>query len=98
MDFDPTCGSEIRKTRPAVVLTFDAFNRARRTVMVIPLSTGPTPRPPLVVATASAGVGSVAVCDQARAVDKSRLIRCVGKLAATDLRAVEDGVRFVLEL
>ncbi len=98
VDFDPTCGSEIRKTRPAVVLTFDAFNRARRTVMVIPLSTGPTPRPPLVVATASAGVGSVAVCDQARAVDKSRLIRCVGKLAATDLRAVEDGVRFVLEL
>jgi len=40
----------------------------------------------------------VAVCDQARAVDKSRLIRCVGQLAITDLRAVENGVRLVLEL
>ncbi len=98
VDLDPTRGSDIRKTRPAVVLTADALNRARRTVMVVPLSTGPTPRPPLVVATGSAGAGSVAVCDQARAVDKSRLIRCVGQLAITDLRAIEDGVRLVLEL
>ena len=55
VDLDPTRGSEIRKTRPAVVLTADALNRARRTVVVVPLSTGPTPRPPIVVATASAG-------------------------------------------
>jgi mRNA interferase MazF len=98
VDLDPTRGSEIRKTRPAVVLTADALNRARRTVVVVPLSTGPTPRPPIVVATASAGAGSVAVCDQVRAVDKSRLSRCVGQLAITDLRAIEDGVRIVLGL
>jgi mRNA interferase MazF len=98
VDLDPTRGSEIRKTRPAVVLTADALNRARRTVVVVPLSTGPTPRPPIVVATASAGAGSVAVCDQVRAVDKGRLTRRVGQLATADLRAVEDGVRIVLEL
>ena len=98
MDLDPTRGSEIRKTRPAVVLTADALNRARRTVVVVPLSTGPTPRPPIVVATASAGTGSVAVCDQVRAVDKIRLTRRVGQLAIADLRAIEDGVRVVLGL
>jgi len=98
VDLDPTRGSEIRKTRPAVVLTADALNRARRTVVVVPLSTGPMPRPPIVVATASAGAGSTAVCDQVRAVDKSRLIRRVGQLAMADLRAVEGGVRAVLEL
>jgi len=98
VDLDPTRGSEIRKTRPAVVLTADALNRVRRTVVVVPLSTGPTPRPPIIVATASAGAGSVAVCDQVRAVDKSRLTRCVGQLAMTDLRAIEDGVRVVLGL
>jgi len=98
VDLDPTRGSEIRKTRPAVVLTADALNRARRTVVVVPLSTGPTPRPPIVVATASAGAGSVAVCDQVRAVDKSRLTRRGGQLAMADLRAVEDGVRIVLGL
>lgn len=98
VDRDPTRGSEIRKTRPAVVLTADALNRARRTVVVVPLSTGPAARPPIVVATASAGVGSVAVCDQVRAVDKGRLTRCAGQLAPADLRAVEDGVRVVLGL
>ena len=98
VDLDPTRRSEIRKARPAVVLTGDALNRARRTVVVVPLFTGPTPRPPIVVATASAGAGSVAVCDQVRAVDKSRLSRCVGQLAMADLRAVEDGLRVVLGL
>ena len=98
VDLDPTRGSEIRKTRPAVVLTANALNRARRTVVVVPLSTGPSPRPPIVVATPSAGADSVAVCDQVRAVDKSRLTRCGGKLTAADLRNVENGVRAVLEL
>lgn len=98
VDLDPTRGGEIRKTRPAVVLTANALNRARRTVVVVPLSTGPAPRPPIVVATPSAGAGSVAVCDQMRAVDKSRLTRCTGQLTAADLRVVENGVRAVLEL
>ncbi len=97
VNLDPTHGSEIRKTRPAVVLTVDALNRARPTV-VVPLSTGPSPRPPIVVATASTGAGSVAVCDQVRTVDKSLLTRRVGQLAAADLHAVEDGVRVVLGL
>ncbi len=94
----PTRGSEIRKTRPVVVLTADALNRARRTVVVVPLSTGPTPRPPIVVSTPSIGVDSVAICDQVRAIDKARLIRLGGRLAPADLRAIEDGMRAVLEL
>jgi mRNA interferase MazF len=98
VDLDPTRGSETSKTRPAVVLTADALNRARRTVVVVPLSTGPTPRPPIVVQTESAGAGSVAVCDQVRAVDKSRLTRRAGQLAKSDLREVEEGVRVVLGL
>lgn len=95
---DPTQGSEIRKIRPAVVMTADALNRARRTVVIVPLSTGPKPRPPIVVATPSAGSKSVAVCDQLRAIDKQRLTRAYGRLSASDLGAVEEGVRGVLSL
>jgi mRNA interferase MazF len=95
---DPAQGSEIEKTRPAVIITADALNRARRTVVIVPLSTGPQPRPPIVVATPSAGPGSVAVCDQLRAVDKQRLIRAGGRLSASDLGAVEEGIRRVLNL
>jgi len=98
VDFDTIQDGEMRRMRPAVVVTADALNRARRTVMVVPLASGPQPRPPIVVATPSAGEGRVAVCDQARAVDKARLTRTAGQLSAPDLKAVEDGLRRILEL
>ena len=81
-----------------MVVSADGLNRVRRTVVVVPLSTGPSPRPPLAVAVPSAGAGSVAVCDQLRAVDRARLTRAAGMLSREDLRAVEDGVRAVLQL
>ena len=98
VDFDAVDSGDMRPMRPAVIVTADALNRARRTVVVVPLATGPQPRPPIVVATPSAGQGRVAVCDQARAVDKARLTRTAGQLSAPDLKAVEDGLRRVLEL
>src|SRR5712692_8868418 len=98
VDFEPTQGAEIRKIRPAVVITVDALNRARRTVVVVPLSTGPQPHPPIVVATPSAGARSVAVCDQLRAVDKRRLARNAGRISGADLGAIEDGIRRIFEL
>ncbi|MCX7114276.1 MAG: type II toxin-antitoxin system PemK/MazF family toxin [Proteobacteria bacterium] len=64
VNLDPTRGGEIQKTRPAVILTVNALNRARRTVVVVPLSSSATPRPPIVVSVPSTGAGSVAVCDQ----------------------------------
>ena len=98
VNLDPAQGSEIRKTRPAVVMTADPLNRARRTIVIVPLSTGPEPRPPIVVPTPSAGPGSVAVCDQLRAIDKGRLTRNAGRLSAGDLQTIEEGIRRVLEL
>jgi mRNA interferase MazF len=41
---DPARSSEIRKTRPAAVISADGLNRARRTVVVVPLSTAPQAR------------------------------------------------------
>jgi mRNA interferase MazF len=98
VDFDVNTDGEMRRMRPAIVVTADALNRARRTVVVVPLATGPQPRPPIVVATPSAGERRVAVCDQARAVDKGRLTRTAGQLSPADLKAVEDGLRRILEL
>jgi mRNA interferase MazF len=98
VNFDPTRGSEIQKTRPAVILSADGLNRVRRTVVVVPLSIGPVPRPPIIVATPSAGSGSVAICDQVRAVDKTRMTRATGTLSSEDLRTLEDSIRSVLQL
>ena len=97
VDFGPAQGSEIQKRRPAVILIVDGLNRARRTVVVAPLSRSPTPRPPIVVSVPSAGPQSV-VCDQMRAVDKRRLGRHAGRLSEADLRSVEQGIRAILGL
>jgi mRNA interferase MazF len=91
-------GSEIRKTRPAVILSVDALNKARKTVVIVPLSGSAQARPPIVVATPSSGPDSVAICDQLRAVDKARLVSQIGVLSAADTRAVSQGVRQILGL
>lgn len=98
VNLDPTQGSEICKTRPAVVLTVDGLNRARRTVVVVLLSSSASAKPPIVVPLPSVGVDSVAVCDQLRAVDKTRLIGKVGSLSKTDIQAVGHGVKLILGL
>jgi mRNA interferase MazF len=95
---DPARGSEIRKTRPCVVISADQINRQRRTPVVIPLSAAPDAAPPVVVSVPSAGSDSVAVVDQLRAVDKSRFVRTSGDLSTEDLAAVESALRRVLAL
>ncbi|MGH9628208.1 MAG: type II toxin-antitoxin system PemK/MazF family toxin [Bryobacteraceae bacterium] len=95
---DPTLGSEIAKTRPCVILSGDVFNNLRRTVVVIPLSSSPQPGYPLLVPIQCDGREVVAVTDQIRAIAKQRLNRRLGELSSEDLKAVEQGVREVLEL
>jgi mRNA interferase MazF len=95
---DPTLGSEIRKTRPCIVLTSDILNERRRTVVVVPLSSSPRASPPLLVSIDCAGHAAVAVMDQIRAVAKERLEQRMGVLSSEHLAAVESGLREVLEL
>jgi mRNA interferase MazF len=97
-EFDPAKGVEVQKTRPAVIISANAINRARGTVVVVPLSTAPRAYPPVSVPVEAAGRPTIAKCDQLRAVDKSRLVRRAGSLAVNDLRTVESAVREVLGL
>ena len=98
VDFYPARGSESQKRRPAVVVSADPLNRIRRTVVVLPLSTGPMPHPPLVIAVPSAGATTKAVCDQLRAVDRSRLMSRAGHMSSADIQAIEVALRQVLRL
>jgi mRNA interferase MazF len=95
---DPVAGSEIAKTRPAVVLTNDIVNQRRRTVVVVPLSSAPSASPPMLVAIRCAGRDAVAVIDQIRAVSKQRLRDRVGEVSAPELAALEEALREVLDL
>jgi mRNA interferase MazF len=98
VNLDPTVGSEIRKKRPCVLIGANPINEARRTVVVIPLSSIGILRPPLTIPVNCLGKQVVAVCDQIRAVDKSRLIEKAGSLTKEDLSELENGLRQVLAL
>jgi mRNA interferase MazF len=98
VNLDPTIGSEIKKTRPCVVISNNVINQHRRTVVVIPLSSSSRPAPPLTVSITCSGQPAVAVVDQVRAVAKERLVRLIEKLPAQDLESVEVALREVLEL
>jgi len=98
VDLDPTRGSEIRKMRPCVLVGATPINQARRTVVVVPLSTAGKPRPPIAVPVFRLEKQVVAVCDQIRAVDKARLIKEAGSMSKEDMARLDVGLRQVLSL
>ncbi len=95
---DPTLGSEIKKTRPCLVVSTNILNECRRTVVVVPLSSSPQASPPLLVPVVCNGRPAVAVLDQIRAVAKERFDCLMGSLSTDHMKAVEDGLRQILEL
>jgi mRNA interferase MazF len=98
VDLDPSTGSEINKLRPCVLVGATPINRARHTVVIVPLSTSATARPPITIAVSCLDKQVTAVCDQIRTVDKSRLKNSAGSLSVKDLNALDDGLRQVLSL
>lgn len=98
VDLNPTKGSEINKQRPCVIVSATPINRARNTVIVVPLGTAARARPPIVIEVECLGKQVAAVCDQIRTVDKSRLSKSAGKLSLSDLNTLNESLRQVLAL
>ena len=84
---DPTRGSEIRKTRPCLVVSPDDLNEHLRTVIVAPMTTGGQAYPWRVQCRFQGRTGFVAT-DQLRTVDIERLARRLGRLAPNSMTAV----------
>lgn len=98
VNLDPTVGAEIKKKRPCVIVGATPINEARRTVVVVPLSSAGKPSPPLTISVQCQGRQVVAVCDQIRAVDKSRLLGKIEKALPQDILELEQGLRQTLAL
>ena len=86
---DPTVASEIKKTRPCLVVSPDEMNHNIRTVIVAPLTTKGQSYPTRVPCRFKGKVGQV-VLDQIRTVDQLRLIRKLGKIDGKTAAAVLD--------
>ena len=81
VNLDPTIGSEIKKTRPCLVISPDEMNRYINTVIVAPMTTKGRDYPTRVACKFQGKQGQI-VLDQIRTVDKARLIKRVGKIDA----------------
>jgi mRNA interferase MazF len=79
IDLDPTVGSEIRKTRPCLIISPDEMNRYIRTVLVAPMTSKGRPYPTRVACEFEGTAGQV-VLDQIRTVDKARLVKKLGRI------------------
>ena len=84
---DPTVGSEIRKSRPCVIVSPAELNEHLRTVIVAPMTSKGFAAPFRVPVT-HAGTKGLVVLDQVRTVDKIRLVKRLGALNARTLAAV----------
>ena len=83
VNLDPTVGSEIKKTRPCLVISPDELNRNIRTVIIAPMTSAQKEYPTRVSCTFQKKKGQV-VLDQLRTIDKSRLIKKLGTIDSKD--------------
>jgi len=98
VEFDPAVGSEIRKTRPAVIVSNDAANRNLSRVVVVPVTSNTGRQYPGEAVVTVAGQSSKAMADQIMAADKSRLKSRIGALSKADMLAVEGAIKVHLAL
>ena len=96
--FDPAVGSEVRKRRPAVIVSNNAANRHLSRVVVVPLTSSTEHVYPGEALVTAAGRPAKAMADQIMAADKARLQERMTVLDQGDLLAVEDAIKVHLAL
>jgi mRNA interferase MazF len=96
--FDPSLGGEVKKTRPAIILSNDLSNKYLNRVQVVPLTSNMGKLYPSEAYVTIGGKQSKAMADRLTTVSKLRLLNSIGSLSPSDLTAVESAVRNQLSL
>jgi len=98
VSFDPSISGEIKKKRPAVVISTDKANPYLNRVVVIPLSSKISRIYPSEARISFQDKESKAMADQIRTISKRRLISKIGSLPLEEMKKIEDKIKLFLEL
>lgn len=89
VNLDPTIGSEIKKTRPCVVISPDEMNKFLRTVVIAPMTTSSKKYPTRVKIKHDNKTGWI-VLDQIRTIDRQRIIKIFGELQDSEIKQIKS--------
>ncbi len=96
VNFDPSIGGEIKKKRPAIIISNDASNKFLNRVQVVPLTSKTDRLYPSEAILSFEGKESKAMADQLATVSKLRLFKLAGIISEEDMRKVEEAVKIQL--
>ena len=89
VNLDSTIGSEIKKTRPCVVISPDEMNKYLRTIVIAPMTTRSKKYPTRVEIKDDNKIGWI-VLDQIRTIDKQRIIKQLGRLSKPEIKELKN--------
>ncbi len=92
VNLDPTIGSEIKKTRPCLVLSPNEMNKFLRTIVVAPMTTVSRSYPTRVAILQYKKKGFAAI-DQIRTIDKARITKTLGKISNQEVENCKSVIR-----
>ena len=92
VNLDPTIGSEIKKTRPCVIISPNEMNKYLNTIVLAPMTTSLKDYPTRVSVNHNGKEGMIAI-DLIRTVDKSRIIRVFEKLTDSEIRKCKEVIK-----